>query len=318
MFDVISIGAATADIFIKSPELLESKRFLSLKRSSKNEISESLICSGGGATNSATTFSRLGLKTALVSLIGEDPLSEYIKADLIKEKINRHFLVVGKKDRSDFSLILVSSNGTRSILTSRGSTRLESKNIPWDRLKTKWLYLTSLEGNLPLLEELIGFSKENNIKISFNPGMRELKQRRELLPLLKHLDFLLLNRLEAEILADTSHKNSSFYDKLKLFAPLIAVTNGRLGAKILTSSQTIFSPIINTHPEDETGAGDAFGSAFVAALMQNFSLNQCLSWGIQNSASVVSALGAKAGILSLSKIEDCKLKIEDCKLKIED
>jgi len=311
MFDIISIGAATTDIFIKSSELLESKRFLSLKRSSKNEISESLICSGGGATNSATTFSRLGLKTALVSLIGDDPFVEYIKKDLIKEKINHQFLVISKKDQTDFSLILVSSNGTRSILTSRGLTRLESKNIPWDKLKTKWLYLTSLEGNIPLLEELIGFSKENNIKISFNPGLRELKQRRQLLPLLKHLDFLLLNRQEAEILADTSHKNSSFYDKLKLFSPLVAITNGRLGAKILTPTETLFSPIINTHPIDETGAGDAFGSAFVAALMQNFSLEQCLSWGIHNSASVVSALGAKAGILTLSKIENCRLKIEN-------
>lgn len=310
MFDIISIGAATTDIFIKSSELLESKRFLSLKRSSKNEISESLICSGGGATNSATTFSRLGLKTALVSLIGDDPLVEYIKKDLIKEKINHQFLVISKKDQTDFSLILVSSNGTRSILTSRGLTRLESKNIPWDKLKTKWLYLTSLEGNLPLLEELIGFSKENNIKISFNPGLRELKQRRQLIPLLKHLDFLLLNRVEAEILADTNHKNSSFYEKLKLFAPLIAVTNGHLGAKILTPSQTLFSPIINTRPIDETGAGDAFGSAFVAGLINNYSLNQCLSWGIHNSASVVSALGAKAGILTLSKIENCRLKIK--------
>ncbi|MDD3998699.1 MAG: carbohydrate kinase family protein [Candidatus Shapirobacteria bacterium] len=302
MFDVISIGAATTDIFVKSPYLLENKRFLSLKRSSKNEISQSLICSGGGATNSATTFSRLGLKTALVSLIGEDPLAEYIKKDLINEKINRQFLVISQKDRSDFSLILVSLNGTRSILTSRGLTRLESNNIPWDKLKTKWLYLTSLEGNLSLLEELIGFSKENNIKISFNPGLRELQQRRQLLPLLKHLDFLLLNQLEAEILADTDHKNSSFYEKLKLFAPLIAVTNGRLGAKILTPSETLFSPITNTHPIDETGAGDAFGSAFVAGLINNYSLNQCLSWGIHNSASVVSALGAKAGILTIKQI----------------
>jgi len=304
MFDVISIGAATVDIFVKSESLQKSSRYISLKLSSKNEISDSLICSGGGATNSATTFSRLKLKSAVISLIGNDPLSEYVKGDLNKENIDTQFLVENKKDNTDFSIILVTSDGTRSILTNRGKTYLSTKNIPWKKLTTKWLYITSLEGNLSLLEELIGYSLENNVKVSFNPGMRELKQRRELIPLLKHLDFLLLNRQEAEILVNTNHKDGLFWDKLKKISPIVAVTNGHLGAKILTPTESFYSPIINTKPVDETGAGDAFGSAFVSALIYNHSLPDALSWGIKNSASVVSALGTKAGILPLSKIED--------------
>lgn len=311
MFDVISIGAATADIFIKSPDLLENRRFLSLKRSSKNEISESLICSGGGATNAATTFSRLGLKSALISLIGNDPLSQYIKKDLDQENINSQFLVTEKNADTDFSVILVASDGTRSILTNRGHSHLENKNIPWSKLKTKCLYLTSLEGDLDLLEKLIGYAKENDIKISFNPGRRELRQRRELLPLLKHLDFLLLNRQEAEILADAHHKSSLFWDKLRKISPIVAVTNGHLGAKILTPTETYFSPIINVHPLDETGAGDAFGSAFVSALIYNLSLPECLNWAIKNSASVVSTLGAKSGILNFKQINNSEFVINN-------
>lgn len=302
MFDVISIGAATADIFIKSDSILESNRFISIKRSSKNEITESLICSGGGATNSATTFTRLGLKAASLSLIGDDPFSLYIKNDLKKESIDTSFLVQKNNTETDFSIIVVAADGARSILTNRGDSHLENKDIPWSKLKTKWLYVTSLEGNLDLLEKLIGYSKENDIKISFNPGMRELKQRRELLPLLKHLDFLLLNRQEAEILVNTDRKDPLFWEKLRKVSPLVAVTNGRLGAKILTSTDTYFSPIINTHPLDETGAGDAFGSAFVSALIHGYQASEALNWGIKNSASVVSALGAKAGILNLKKI----------------
>lgn len=310
MFDVISIGAATIDIFVKSESLQKSSRYISLKLSSKNEISDSLICSGGGATNSATTFSRFNLKSAVISLIGNDPLSEYVKRDLIKDNVNTQFLVENKKDNTDFSIVLVTSDGTRSILTNRGKTSLNSKNIPWKKLKTKWLYITSLEGNLSLLEELIGYSLENNVKVSFNPGMRELKQRRELMPLLKHLDFLLLNRQEAEILVDTNHKDSLFWDKLKKVSPIVAVTNGHLGAKILTPTESYYSPIINIKPVDETGAGDAFGSAFVSALISNHSLTDALSWGIKNSASVVSALGTKAGILNIKQINNSEFKID--------
>lgn len=302
MFDVISIGAATADIFLKSDSILESRRFVSIKRSSKNEINESLICSGGGATNSATTFSRLGLKSAVLSLLGDDPLSLYVNHDLQQEKINSSFLVHKKNTSTDFSIIVVAGDGARSVLTNRGDTHLESKDIPWSKLKSQWLYVTSLEGNLSLLEELIGFAKDNHLKISFNPGLRELKQRRQLIPLLKHLDFLLLNRQEAEILVDTDHKNTSFWDKLKKVAPLTAVTNGRHGAKILTPTDTFFSPIINVHPLDETGAGDAFGSAFVAALIYGYQPPEALNWGIKNSASVVGAFGAKKGILTYKQI----------------
>lgn len=302
MFDVISIGAATTDIFVRADNLHETPRFLSLKRSSKNEISYSLICSGGGATNSATVFSRLGLKSAIISLIGDDPLSEYIKKDLDEEKIDTEFLISKKNDNTDYSIILVASDGTRSIMTNRGNTHLESKNIPWSKLKAKWFYISGLEGNLSLLEELIGYAKENNIKVSLNPGNRELQQRRELIPLLKHIDFLLLNRQEAEILADTDHKNISFWDKLRKFSPIVAITNGHLGAKILTPDDSYYSPIINIHPVDETGAGDAFGSTFVAALIYNHSLPECLTWAIKNSGSVVSEFGAKKGILTFKQI----------------
>jgi sugar/nucleoside kinase (ribokinase family) len=302
MFDVISIGAATVDIFIKSTTLFESSRFLSLKRSTKNEISDSLICSGGGAINSATTFSRFGLKPAIISLIGTDPLSEYIKRDLVTESINTQYITENKNDDTDYSVILVASDGTRSILTNRGSTHLESKNIPWSKLKTKWFYITGLEGNLNLLEKLIGYALENNIKVSLNPGMRELKQRRELIPLLKHVNFLQINRQEAEILADTDHKDTLFWDKLRKYAPLVAITNGHLGAKILTPTESFYSPIINVHPIDETGAGDAFGSAFVAGLIYGRSIPESLSWAIRNSAAEVSALGAKKGILTFKQI----------------
>ena len=60
MFDVISIGGATIDIFAKSKQFTVDNNLLSLEYSAKAEISQSLICSGGGATNSAVSFSRLG------------------------------------------------------------------------------------------------------------------------------------------------------------------------------------------------------------------------------------------------------------------
>jgi sugar/nucleoside kinase (ribokinase family) len=304
MYDVISIGAATVDIFVKSDDFLIQDNLLCLKYASKSEITQSLICSGGGATNSAVSFSRLGLKSACISLIGNSYLNNYIFEDLKKDQVADSFIVQDKKDDTDFSVIIIAPDGSRSILTNRGKSGLEDKHFDWNKLEqTQWFYISSLEGNLDLLEKIIGFAKEFNIKVSFNPGHRELMQRKKLLPLIKMVDFLLLNQEEAEVLVDTSSTDPNFWDKIKsLHSPLVAVTNGREGAHVLTSEQQFYSPIINTHPIDETGAGDAFGSAFVAALIHQKLPQDALFWGIKNSASVVSSIGAKPGLLTLSQI----------------
>jgi len=304
MFDVISIGAATVDIFVKSNQFLVQSDLLSLPYSSKNEISQSLITSGGGATNSAVSFSRLGLKSGIISLVGKDPLSQYLISDLKNENIDHDLLVESNQETTDFSVILVAPDGGRSILTSRGNSRLEENQIPWDKITTRWLYLTSLEGNVDLLEKIIGFAQDSKIKIALNPGNRELAQKQQLQPLLKYVDFLLLNRTEAEIITGLENTISKFWDKVSILgSKIISVTNGRDGAYVFSGTDRFYSPVINTTPVDETGAGDSFGSTFVAAQIHGLSLEDSLFWGIKNSASVVSYLGAKTGLLSLDQIK---------------
>jgi sugar/nucleoside kinase (ribokinase family) len=306
MFDVISIGAATVDIFIKSKDLISTPDIIGLKPSSKNEINQSLISSGGGATNSAVSFSRLGLNSSCVSLIGQSYLNQYIYDDLKKNKVDDQFIFLQKSATTDFSVVLINQDGSRSILTNRGETRLESRHIPWTKIKkTKWFYITSLEGNLDLLEKIIGFAKENNIKICLNPGNRELASRRRITSISKMVDVLLLNKEESETFFDADFDDKEFSNLIHQFKlPLIAITNGRDGAYIFTDSRQFYSPIINTKPADETGAGDSFGSAFVAALIYHKTPQDALFWGIKNSASVVSYLGAKTGLLKLKQIKD--------------
>ena len=118
-FDVISIGSATIDIFVKSKDFIYDKNFLSLRSSSKNEINEGLICSGGGATNSSVAFSRLGLKSACVSLIGNSYLNNYIYDDLQKNQVSEKFVCIDKSDVTDYSVILV---GTKACKHGRCRT----------------------------------------------------------------------------------------------------------------------------------------------------------------------------------------------------
>lgn len=305
MYDVISLGAATVDIFVKSDGLSLQGEKLAITYSSKYEMSDSLICSGGGATNSSVALSRLGLKTSCVSLLGNDPLSLYVFNDLKENNVSTDNLVHLNKEDTDYSVVLVGPDGGRTIVTNRGVSRLESENINWDKLsQTSWFYITSLEGNLDLLEQLIGFAAEHQIRVALNPGNRELMDPKRLIPLISHIDFLLLNGIESETLTGVHVNEGNYWETLLSYgAKISAVTNGRQGAYVLTSEEKLYSPIINTTPVDETGAGDSFGSAFVGGIISRLSPADSLFWSIKNSASVVSRLGAKTGLLTLAEIK---------------
>jgi sugar/nucleoside kinase (ribokinase family) len=308
MFDIITIGGAILDIYAMSDSLILNKNILGVRPSTKNDISQGFFTCGGGATNAAVTFSRLELKTGCLSLVGDDHLNYFIKKSLKEFGVNRRLLVVDPKSTTDYSVILVANDGTRSVLVNRGKYDLQEKHIPWQKIKkTKWFYISSLSGNINLLEKLIGFAKENNIKIALNPGNRELKNRDVLIPLLQHIDFLLLNREESEFLTQVSFGNDKFWQKLRSYGSKISsVTNGRDGAYVSSNKEIYYSPILNVHAVDETGAGDAFGSAFTGALLYGLKPEEALLWGVRNSASVVSELGAKNRILTLKEIKQKK------------
>lgn len=309
MFDVITIGGAILDIYAMSEGLILTKDLLGVRPSSKNDINKGFFTCGGGATNAAATFAKMELKTACLSLIGDDHLNYFIKKSLKKFGVNRRLLIVDPKSTTDYSIILVAHDGTRSVLVNRGTYDLQERHVPWRKIKnTKWFYISSLSGNINLLEKLIGFAKDNNIKVALNPGNRELKQRQILLPLLQHVDFLLLNREESENLTQLSFDNKTFWQKLTSYgAKISAVTNGRDGAYVYENEQIYYSPILNVHAVDETGAGDAFGSGFLSGIIHGLSAKEALLWGVRNSASVVSELGAKNRILNLKEIKQKKL-----------
>ncbi len=48
---------------------------------------------------------------------------------------------------------------------------------------------------------------------------------------------------------------------------------------------------------DRTGAGDAFGSAFVAVIIRGGTIEEAIQLGTANATSTVQQIGAKNGLL---------------------
>jgi len=339
MYDVISLGTATYDVFLKSKGLQvgseNGEKDICVRYGAKLEVDEIYFDSGGGGTNSSTTFSRQGLKCASVIQIGNDYFGDKIKKDLEKEGVDIQ-LINTQDGYTDYSTVLWAPDGGRTILVYRGKTKLEENNIMWDKLTTNWCYVSSLEGNLDVVERLI---KNRQTNISFNPGGRELEQKDRLLSILEKITVLNVNKEEMEELLQVQSSPKEFLQNSTGQAPFkvqserdgvlellkrarelpceyIVITDDRRGAFLWNKRERAWyhSGIFEDSPRVETtGAGDAFGSGLMTGLIKGCSIKESLYIAAANASSVVAHVGAKKGILSENDLKNWdrnKLKIE--------
>ena len=308
MFDVVSFGTATLDVFLRSSGMKVSEseidKNICVRYGVKIEVDEIFFESGGGATNSVVTFSRQGLLVGCVAQIGDDFAGNKILTDLAKENIGNNLFDVQKGSYTDYSTILWAGDGGRTVLIYRGKSRLEMEEIKWEELDSKWFYISSLEGNLQIIENLIRRFGGENCRIAWNPGSRELKQKEKLLSLLPSITLLNVNKEEMIELLAISNKQLAISDILseaqKLPCEYIVITDDKRGAYFWNKRESYWynCGIFEDSPGVETtGAGDAFGSGLVTGFMKGYPFKECLYLASANASSVVGKMGAKKGIL---------------------
>jgi ribokinase len=88
----------------------------------------------------------------------------------------------------------------------------------------------------------------------------------------------------------------------KLGPKIVVVTDGPAGAYCFDGDKDYFAPIIEAPVIERTGAGDAFGSGFMAAIIYGKSVEDALLWGSKNSASVLGHVGPQKGLLTTKEI----------------
>jgi len=310
MFDVITFGSATQDIYLKSQKFLPASgeefstgKGICLSLGSKIEVEDVFFASGGGGTNAAATFANQGFKVAYCGMVGDDNFGTLITAELKRYGINTDLIQKTKKMPTNIAVLLMQPGSDRTILVYRGaSDLLAKKDIPWDKIKkTKWFYLAPFGGKLTeITEELIAFAKRNNIKVAFNPGYNQLTLPEPVLQkILQEIDVLILNREEAALLAKIPYqKEEEIFKKIDQLTPEITImTKGGEGVTVSDGKHLYRAKSLGMKLVDGTGAGDAFGSGFVSGLIQKNDVVYAIQLAMANSGFAVTKFGAKDGIL---------------------
>ena len=301
MYDIITIGSATLDLFIKTSYSLkkhESHLDLCYHLGDKLLVNDIIFSSGGGGTNTAVAFSRLGLKTAFLGVVGADEAGEFILKELESENVD--FIGKVKKEKTGMSIILPGKED-RTILSYKGANNyLDSADVPHEIFKTKAIYISTMLGkSLHTIQNISFLAKKKNILVALNISEYLAKKGlKALSKILEKIDILILNREEASILTK----------KKKVEDSLIAISNYCSGVIVITDSfrpvhayydGNIYKKIIRKIiPIDKTGAGDAFASGFVYGFLLGREIETCLEYGHLESLAVMKHIGAKNNLLS--------------------
>lgn len=322
MLDVITIGSATRDVFLKSslfkvlrdPKHLESVGFPTgeaqcFALGSKITVDNFVRATGGDAANAAVTFARQGLTTAMVAKVGDDEAGR----EVVKELGGEHVAILNEthKGETDYATILLAPNGERTILVHRG-TSIQRKGIPFSKLKAQWAYIAPANIDAPIMRDIFATLKKNKVKIALNPSRHYIKSNaKDLKVMIGESDVVIANREEvAEITDITYHDEKKLFKKFDAMVSGIAImTDGARGA-LASDGHTVYR--CGTFKEKEvagrTGAGDAFGSGFVAGFIRSNDICYALRLAAANSTSVIEHIDAQEGILTRKNFDSKRWK----------
>ncbi len=298
----LSIGSAVVDIFISSASFSVSQHEgttqLIQNFGDKVSIDSLQMMSGGGATNTAVAFQRLGFSAGLVAEMGKDNVAPVITSELSAAGVSQAFLIHERKEETGGSVILIGPMGQRIAMVHRGAAgMLDHADIPWPDLEgLSWVHISSLGDRVPLLHELDQYCAQHQLRWSWNPGERELHALTAGELPVPSPDIMFVNDREwGEVAAVQS--------QLQARIPIIVITKGKAGGVVLMGgmpAQSFTAAAVES--VDDTGAGDAFAAAFVAAHIRGEEIATSIRWGVLNAAAVVQQIGAKPGLLTLDKL----------------
>lgn len=317
-YDIVTIGSATLDHFadtdselIRIDTRLTSEALLAYPLGGKVLIKELVTTTGGGGTNSATAFARLGFGTAFLGKLGDDVLADLVLKQLANEGVT---FIGARKGRTGVSFVLNSIRDDRAILTHKGSNNeLTMTDIP--AFDSDWIYLSSmLERSWDTVVEFLDTRscrlESRTCRFAFNLSTYQAAMGYDRLRVVTdHAALLVMNREEACLLLGIDPRRRmatvQLVDALaRIPGQIIAITDGSSGAWVCANEAVLSArPLPGIEIVDTTGAGDAFAATLTACHIRGMDLAQALHCAMTNAESVLKHKGAKEGLLTWDALQ---------------
>lgn len=252
---------------------------------------------GGKGANQAVACAHLGVRTMLLSAVGQDPQGELAITQLKQHGVNTEH-VAETRHPTGQAFIMNDQSGENIIIVTSGANALVS---PAQQRKT--VDMLRSQGPVPVVLAQGELTPEHSAELPRLVAGTDTRLVLNLAPvttrdrdLIAAADPLILNEGEAadvlEVPRDTPLEE--IFAALRGIANSVVVTLGPRGAVIITQdAEPMRVPAVRVqNVVDTTGAGDAFCGTLAAALAQGESLEEACRLGVAAGALATQKAGA--------------------------
>ncbi len=291
MFDVLVAGEINPDLILSGDVV---PRF----HQAEQRVDSALLAVGSSSAIFACGAARLGLKTALVGVCGDDVFGRYVLGELGKRGVDVGNVIVRSSQPTGLSIIL-NRGDDRAILTLPGLIpALRASDVADDLLRQarhlhvgSYYLQTGLQADLPsLFQRAHGLGLTTSLDTNYDPS----EQWSGLEDVLPATDVLLPNEREARALSGQTKLEEAALS-LASQVKTLAVKLGRQGALGFRGGVRSRVASIPVQAVDTVGAGDSFDAGFLYAYLNHWNLERSLRLACVCGALSVQRAGGTDG-----------------------
>ena len=294
--DIIGLGASTVDVL----SLVEH-----LPAEDENMRALEISVQGGGPVATAiVTAARLGARTAMLDVIGDDWRGALIRSEFEHAGVDTSHLKLAKGSTSPTSCILVKQDsGARSIVWAPGNAaELSPDDLPRSVIRSaRFLHINGRHWQACM--EAVRLARASGVQVSFDGGAG--RYRAELDQLVPLTDVCIVAREFAEKYTRQTDVEKAAQLLLQSGPRLVVITAGTQGSWIYArDGQAFQQPAYRMRSVvDTTGCGDSYHGAFLFGLVRGLSLAQASSLASAVAAINSQQLGGRVGLPTYEQVK---------------
>jgi ribokinase len=267
---------------------------------------------GGKGSNQAVATARLGARSSLLAIVGDDKLAGIASDLYAAEGVDASLVTTRSERATGVGFIILNQKGENFIILDMGANELmdaRSVDAGETRIAASDVVMTVLEVPIPAAARAMELGRKHGAKTILNPApARPLPET-----LFGSVDYLTPNESELRILlglpADDPRSSRELATELRRRgARNVVVTLGREGALILTDDVDVTVPAVAVDVVDTTGAGDAFNSGFAVALAEGRDIVDAVRFGVVCGSIACTRLGVIPSLPNRAKADDLLAK----------